>query len=170
MLDESRDEDLANRLKLRLRYKIAYHVGYSCAEIDQLVEDTLARFFGLRQRIDNSNAEECGFFLNGVCQSVIVEYNRRNGIDRGARTEPRIVNVRICREFGISDLGGSRNAVINELGERDRLILRALYLEGRSKEYICSHWCMTDREFLLLLVRAKDVARLECLPTRSVTV
>jgi DNA-directed RNA polymerase specialized sigma24 family protein len=43
-----------------------------------------------------------------------------------------------------------------ELAERDRMILRCLYLEGKDKEEICREWRMTDSQFRVVLFRAKE--------------
>ena len=45
---------------------------------------------------------------------------------------------------------------LGELAERDRAILRSLYLEGRDKEEICRDWGMTDAQFRVVLFRAKE--------------
>jgi RNA polymerase sigma-70 factor, ECF subfamily len=50
----------------------------------------------------------------------------------------------------------SINHGLNELAERDRLILRALYLEGREKDDICRQWGMSDAQFRVVLFRAKE--------------
>ena len=52
-----------------------------------------------------------------------------------------------------------RDAIDNgltELAERDRMILRSLYLEGKEKEDICREWGMTDAQFRVVLFRAKE--------------
>ncbi len=52
-----------------------------------------------------------------------------------------------------------RDAIDNslaELAERDRSILRALYLEGKDKEEICQERGMTDAQFRVVLFRAKE--------------
>ncbi len=52
-----------------------------------------------------------------------------------------------------------RDAIDNglrELAERDRMILRSLYLEGKDKEAICREWGMTDAQFRVVLFRAKE--------------
>ena len=43
-----------------------------------------------------------------------------------------------------------------ELAERDRMVLRSLYLEGKEKEDICKEWDMTDAQFRVVLFRAKE--------------
>ena len=52
-----------------------------------------------------------------------------------------------------------RDAIDNglaELAERDRAILKALYLDGRDKDEICVEWKMSDAQFRVVLFRAKE--------------
>ena len=65
------------RLRLKLRYKVLYHVGHGCADVDDLVQESLARFIRAEQSQKIRNTEEFGAFLNGVCRNVILEYRRR---------------------------------------------------------------------------------------------
>ncbi len=74
------------RLRLKLRYKVLYHVGHSCADVDDLVQETLVRFFRAEQRQTIRNTEELGAFLNGVCRNVILEYRRRQAARAGLRS------------------------------------------------------------------------------------
>ena len=70
------NEPSIDRLRLKLRYKVLYHVGHNCADVDDLVQESLARFFRAEQRHSIRNTEEFGAFLNGVCRNVILEYRR----------------------------------------------------------------------------------------------
>ena len=60
------DDSAVERLRLKLRYKVLYHVGSSCPDAEDLVQETLARFFRAEQRHQIRNTEEFGSFLNGV--------------------------------------------------------------------------------------------------------
>ena len=60
-----------------MRYKVLYHLGHNCADVDDLVQETLTRFLRAEQRRQIRNTEEFGAFLNGVCRNVILEYRRR---------------------------------------------------------------------------------------------
>ena len=54
-----------------------------------------------------------------------------------------------------------RDAIDNglaELAERDRMILRALYLEGKEKEDICKEWGMTDAQFRVVLFALRSAS------------
>jgi RNA polymerase sigma-70 factor (ECF subfamily) len=145
-----------DRLRLKLRYKVLYHLGRGCADVDDLVQESLVRFFRAEQRKLIRNTEEFGAFLNGVCRNVILEYRRRR------RREPPLDPDVPIPDPGVrpdADIFEMRNAIDNglaELAERDRGILRALYLEGREKEEICREWGMTDAQFRVVLFRAKE--------------
>jgi RNA polymerase sigma-70 factor (ECF subfamily) len=149
-------ESAIDRLRLKLRYKVLYHVGHNCADVDDLVQETLVRFFRAEQRQIIRNTEELGAFLNGVCRNVILEYRRR------IRREPTIDPDTPVPDSGIrpeADTLELRDAIDNglkELAERDRMILRSLYLEGKEKEHICRDWGMSDAQFRVVLFRAKE--------------
>jgi RNA polymerase sigma-70 factor (ECF subfamily) len=144
------------RLRLKLRYKVLYHVGHGCADVDDLVQESLVRFFRAEQRQSIRNTEEFGAFLNGVCRNVILEYRRR------IRREPIVDPDMPIRDTGIrpeAEILEMRDAIdsgLKELAERDRAILRALYLEGREKDEICREWGMSDAQFRVVLFRAKE--------------
>jgi DNA-directed RNA polymerase specialized sigma24 family protein len=65
--------------------------------------------------------------------------------DAGVRPEAEILEMRDAIDHGL-----------NELAERDRMILRSLYLEGKEKEDICKEWGMSDAQFRVVLFRAKE--------------
>ena len=151
------NDPATDRLRLKLRYKVLYHVGHNCADVDDLVQETLVRFLRAEQRQTiRNNSEEFGAFLNGVCRNVILEYRRR------ARREPLIDPDMPIPDTGIrpeAEILEMRDAIDNglaELAERDRLILRSLYLEGKDKEDICREWKMSDAQFRVVLFRAKE--------------
>src|SRR5580692_6422395 len=75
--NEALTEAAVDRLRLKLRYKVLYHLGHGCADVDDLVQESLARFFRAEQKQLIRNPDESGAFLNGVCRNVILEYRRR---------------------------------------------------------------------------------------------
>ena len=149
-------ESTLERLRLKLRYKVLYHLGHGCADVDDLVQETLARFLRAEQRQQIRNTEEFGPFLNGVCRNVILEYRRR------VRREPNLDSEVVIPDAGVrpdAEIFELREAIDNglrDLAERDRAILRSLYLEGREKDDICKQWNMTDAQFRVVLFRAKE--------------
>jgi RNA polymerase sigma-70 factor (ECF subfamily) len=150
------NEPSLDRLRLKLRYKVLYHVGHNCADVDDLVQESLTRFLRAEQRQQIRNTEEFGAFLNGVCRNVILEYRRR--IKREPTIDPDIPipDAGVRPDAEIFEMRDAIDNGLKELAERDRAILRSLYLEGKEKEDICKEWGMSDAQFRVVLFRAKE--------------
>jgi RNA polymerase sigma-70 factor (ECF subfamily) len=151
------NEPSLERLRLKLRYKVLYHVGHNCPDVDDIVQETLARFVraGQQSQIRN-NAEEFGAFVNGVCRNVILEYRRRMRREPLADPEIPIKDTGVRPEAEIFEMREAIDHGLAELAERDRMVLRSLYLEGKEKEDICKENGMTDAQFRVVLFRAKE--------------
>src|SRR6202050_3288418 len=149
-------EAAIDRLRLKRRYKVLYHVGHGCADVDDLVQESLVRFFRAEQRQLIRNTEEFGAFLNGVCRNVILEYRRRVKREPNVDPDIPIPDLGVRPDAEIFEMRDAIDNGLNELAERDRVILRSLYLEGREKEDICREWGMTDAQFRVVLFRAKE--------------
>jgi RNA polymerase sigma-70 factor, ECF subfamily len=153
---ESLSQPSIERLRLKLRYKVLYHVGHNCPDVDDLVQETLARYFRAEQRGQIRNTEEFGAFLNGVCRNVILEYRRRQRREPLADPDVPIPDTGVRPEAEVFEMRNSIDHSLSDLAERDRAILQSLYLEGRDKDAICRQWGMTDAQFRVVLFRAKE--------------
>ncbi|MDE3197409.1 MAG: sigma-70 family RNA polymerase sigma factor [Acidobacteriota bacterium] len=149
-------ESALERLRLKLRYKVLYHVGHGCPDVDDLVQESLARFLRAEQRHQIRNMDEFGAFLNGVCRNVILEYRRKMRREPLAEPDPAKPEAGSRPDAEIFELREAIDHGLSELAERDRAVLRALYLEGRDKEAICRDWNMSDAQFRVVLFRAKE--------------
>jgi RNA polymerase sigma-70 factor (ECF subfamily) len=149
-------EPSIDRLRLKLRYKVLYHVGHNCADVDDLVQESLVRFFRAEQRQLIRNTEEFGAFLNGVCRNVILEYRRRIRREPSVDPDTPIPDLGVRPDAEILEMRDAIDNGLKELAERDRMILRSLYLEGKEKEEICQEWGMSDAQFRVVLFRAKE--------------
>ena len=150
-----READLES-LRLKLRYKVLYHVGHGSADDDDIVQESLARFIRAEQRRQIRNTEEFGAFLNGVCRNVILEYRRRVKREPALDQDTPIPDTGIRPDAEVLEMRDAIDNGLAELAERDRGILRALYLEGREKDEICREWNMSDSQFRVVLFRAKE--------------
>src|ERR1700722_10551303 len=150
------NEPSIDRLRLKLRYKVLYHVGHNCADVDDLVQESLARFFRAEQRQSIRNTEEVGAFLNGVCRNVILEYRRKIRREPAIDPDMPIPDVGVRPDAEIFEMRDAIDSGLKQLAERDRVVLRALYLEGRDKEEICREWGMSDGQFRAVLFQAKE--------------
>jgi RNA polymerase sigma-70 factor, ECF subfamily len=152
---ELTDADL-ERLRLKLRYKVLYHLGHSCPDVEDLVQESLARFIRAEQRRQIRNTEEFGAFVNGVCRNVILEYRRRAHKQPLSDQDAPGPEASVRPEAEIFEIREAINHSLAELSERDHAVLRALYLEGKDKDVICRDWNMTDAQFRVVLFRARD--------------
>jgi RNA polymerase sigma-70 factor (ECF subfamily) len=142
-------------LRRKIEFKVRHHVGYFCSDVEDLVQETLARF----QRALNTNAlrkpESVGAFLNGICKNVILEYRR--GLWREIQYEAELhPEPAESPAAYLLELRNSIDAVLEQLGDRDRQVLTAFYLQERDKDEICRALGVTDAQFRIIIFRAKD--------------
>jgi RNA polymerase sigma-70 factor, ECF subfamily len=149
-------EPSLERLRLKLRYKVLYHLGHSCPDVEDVVQASILRFLRAERRQSIRNTEELGAFLNGVCRNVILEYRRKARREPLADPDIPIPDPGIRPEAEILELRDAIDGGLAELADRDRGILRALYLDGKEKDEICREWKMTDAQFRVVLFRAKE--------------
>jgi len=150
------NEPSLERLRLKLRYKVLYHVGHNCPDVEDLVQETLTRFVRAGQKNQIRNSEEFGAFVNGVCRNVILEYRRRARREPLADPDIPVKDAGVRPDAEVFEMRDAIDRSLAELAERDRMILRCLYLEGKEKEEICREWEMTDAQFRVVLFRAKE--------------
>ncbi len=151
--------DELEKLRLKLRFKVSYEVGFACPDIEDIVQETVARFLVASQNDKIRNHEAAGAFVNGVCRNVISEYRRRSHRDEPM---PDVVPEPPGRSLAEADLFELRQAIsqgLAQLPDRDRRILRAFYLEEKTKEEILEQTGLTDQNFRVILFRAKEKFR-----------
>jgi RNA polymerase sigma-70 factor, ECF subfamily len=148
-------EDL-ERLRPRVRFKVSYDVGFYCPDIDDIVQEALMRFMVAARDEKIQNPAALGAFLNGICRNVVSEYRRRNLRDEPM---PEVVPEPPGKSIPEAELFELRQAIaqgMQQLSERDRRVLRAFYLEEKSKDEILKETGMTDENFRVVLCRAKE--------------
>ena len=150
------DDQTLDKLRLKLRCKVRYHVGGVCPDVEDLVQETLFRF--LRSAKDDTirNPENVGAFLNGICNNVILEYRRRLWRDDPGTREVSDDGYSAQAEVELMEIRAAIEAGLAQLADRDHAILRSLYLEDRSRDEICEALGITDAQFRVALFRAKD--------------
>jgi RNA polymerase sigma-70 factor, ECF subfamily len=153
------DASTLERYRLKLRYKVSYHLGSSCPDIDDVVQETLVRFLRAQKTEKVRSPESTAAFLSGICNNVIHEYKRRLRkepmSEAGAPayekpTDPGADVVELRQVIGM---------VMTQLGPKDREVLRAFYLEERDKSEICRAMGLSDIQFRVALFRAKEKFR-----------
>jgi RNA polymerase sigma-70 factor, ECF subfamily len=144
-------------LKLRPRLRMP-------EQIEDVKQETFSRTLSLiRSEGGLRHAERLGPLVNSICNNVLMEQYRTSGrvetLEDG--TAERLVETRPnALSMAISDETCALvRHVLDDLNERDRRLLRAIFLEEQDKDEVCTEFGV-DRDYLrVLLHRAKGSFR-----------
>ena len=168
--DETAEQHFANyfgeliTLKLRSRLQ-------SPDAIEDVKQETFARFFILLRKDGGiREAERLGALVNSICNHVLFEHYRagkrteplddmaaENLLDQDADALGRVISL---------ETRAAVHQVLNGLADRDRKVLRSLFVEERDKDTVCREMGIS-REYIRVLVhRAKKAFRERSAKTR----
>lgn len=144
-------------LKLRSRLQ-------SPQAIQDVKQETFARVFTLlRSEGGIHHGERLGALVNSICNYVLFEHYRS-----GKRSEPLEETVAAnlldnhpdaLRQAISGETHATVHKVLDSLGERDRKVLRSIFVEERDKDEVCQELGI-NREYMRVLVhRAKQAFR-----------
>lgn len=132
----------------------------SIAAIEDLRQETFTRVLRLLAEQRIHQPERLGGFVNSVCNNVLHEHHRWQS--REISAADGFVDAIPDRTIGVSDAIVLRQMqqrvrqILDELPEKDRCLLKALFLEERSKDEVCRDFGVS-RDYLRVLVhRAKQ--------------
>lgn len=142
-------------IKLRARY-MQPHI------IDDIRQETFARVLTILKR-ENAldHPERLGAFVNSVCNNVMMEHFRSSTRAQGFEEDfdPPDENIDMDRAMVSEQAQKQVSQILAKLPERDRQILKQLFLEEKNKDDICREMGV-DRDYLrVLLHRAKSQFR-----------
>lgn len=144
------------RIKLRCRLK-------SRQAMEDVQQETFVRVLAaVRSGTGVRQPDRLGAFVNSVCNNVLLEFYRSTARDPQERDEPGeladrssdllgfLVTQQTCRQV---------RDVLARLPERDRSLLRALFLEEKDKDQLCQEFGVGRDYLRVLLHRAKQSFR-----------
>jgi RNA polymerase sigma-70 factor (ECF subfamily) len=150
------DPGQLEKYRLKLRYKVCYHLGSSCPDVDDVVQETMVRFLRALQSEKMRNPESLAAFLSGVCNNVIHEYKRRVWKEPVSGADPAPPHSFADAGAEMTELRQTIGLVMIQLSTRDRELLRAFFLEEKDKSEICLSLGLTETQFRVALFRAKE--------------
>ncbi len=148
-------------LKLRSRLK-------SPQAIEDVRQETFARVLtSLRKEGALRQPERLGPFVNTVCNNVLFEHyrssSRNQSIDQEGQPEFPATGVDVLGAIATRQLNAKVREILLDLPERDRSLLKAVFLDERDRDEVCREFGV-DREYLrVLLFRAKQEFKTEYL-------
>lgn len=143
------------QLKLRSRLNSREAIEDVRQEIFARVFSVLRSGEGLRQ------ADRLGPFVNSVCNNVLLEHYRsasRSSVEDDDKDAAEIPDLRtdVLDEIMTKETSDIVRGILEGLSERDRRLLREVFLEERDKDEVCKDFGV-DRNYLrVLLHRAKQ--------------
>jgi RNA polymerase sigma-70 factor, ECF subfamily len=142
-------------LLIKLRPRV--HSSHAVEDIQQ--ETFLRVLKTLRTEAGIRSPERFGAFVNSVCNNVLMEFYRSSS-HSGASDEDAVdIPDRTIDLDGMLTTNQTREHVrriLDQLSEKDRRLLRALFLEDKDKDEICEEFGV-DRDYLrVMLHRAKQ--------------
>ncbi|HSY62973.1 MAG TPA: RNA polymerase sigma factor [Terriglobales bacterium] len=155
------------QLKLRSRVK-------SPQAIEDLRQETFARVFATLRSQGIRQPERLGAFVNSVCNNVLLEHyrsaRRENPIEEEEGANLPDPSLDVVAILSHKEMEQKVRQVLDGLSERDRRLLREVFLEERDKDAVCRDFGV-DRDYLrVLLHRAKQAfktAYLKNLPSAT---
>jgi RNA polymerase sigma-70 factor (ECF subfamily) len=141
-------------LQLKLRSRL-----HSPQAIEDVRQETFARVLTALRGGKIRQPDRLGAFVNSMCNNVLLEHYRSSGRDTSIEDEPDqdfpAKPVDMLGALAARQMEQKVREILEELPERDRRLLREVFLEERDKDDVCRDFGV-DRDYLrVLLHRAK---------------
>ena len=142
-------------IQLKLRSRL-----HSPQAIEDVRQETFTRVFAALRGGKIRQPERLGAFVNSMCNNVLLEHYRASSRDSSLDDEEQqdfpATNVDVLGAVAAKQMGEKIREILDEMPERDRRLLREIFLEERDKDDVCKDFGV-DREYLrVLLHRAKQ--------------
>ena len=142
------------QLKLRSRLNSPH-------AIEDVRQETFTRVFvALRGEGGIRQPERLGAFVNSICNNVLLEHyrasSRHSSLEDEEEKDFPATSVDIVGVVAAKQMEAKVREILEELSEKDRRLLREVFLEERDKDEVCRDFGV-DRDYLRVLVhRAKQ--------------
>jgi RNA polymerase sigma-70 factor (ECF subfamily) len=127
--------------------------------IEDVRQETFARFFKALHERKILHPERLGAYVNSMCNHVLSEHyrsgSRETPLEEDEQKELPSNAMDLLGVLVVHETGKKVQEILEQLSERDRRLLREIFIEERDKDEVCRDFGV-DREYLrVLLHRAK---------------
>jgi RNA polymerase sigma-70 factor (ECF subfamily) len=142
-------------IQLKLRSRL-----HSPQAIEDVRQETFARVLTALRGEKIQQPERLGAFVNSICNNVLLESYRSAQRDTPLEDEEEqdfpAKGIDLLGAVAAKQIEEKVREILDELPERDRRLLREVFLEERDKDAVCRDFGV-DRDYLrVLLHRAKQ--------------
>jgi RNA polymerase sigma factor (sigma-70 family) len=142
-------------LRTRLRFKVSYHLGSQCPDIDDIVQETMSRVLESAANNKIRNPDSLGAFASSTCTNIIREYRRRVCRDAPLDAADPVQDSR-QRADDAAEIRDLVQRTLETLSDRDRELLHAFYIEEMPVQQIAARQGLTESAFRVALFRARE--------------
>jgi RNA polymerase sigma-70 factor (ECF subfamily) len=142
-------------IQLKLRSRL-----HSPQAIEDVRQEAFVRVLEAVRSGKIRQPERLGAYVNSTCNIVLQEHYRKSGRDTSLEDEedldPPAKGVDVIGAIAARQMEEKVREILEELSERDRRLLREVFLDERDKDDVCRDFGV-DRDYLrVLLHRAKQ--------------
>jgi RNA polymerase sigma-70 factor (ECF subfamily) len=142
-------------IQLKLRSRV-----HSPQAMEDIRQETFTRVFIALRGGKLRQPDRLGAFVNSMCNNVLLEHYRSSSRDTSLEDEEQkdfpAVTVDVVGAIAAHQTGEKIREILEEMSEKDRRLLREIFLEERDKDEVCRDFGV-DRDYLrVLLHRAKQ--------------
>ena len=142
-------------IQLKLRSRV-----HSPQAMEDIRQETFTRVFVALRGGKLRQPDRLGAFVNSMCNNVLLEHYRSSSRDSSLEDEEQkdfpAVSVDVVGAIAAHQTGEKIREILDEMSEKDRRLLREVFLEERDKDEVCRDFGV-DRDYLrVLLHRAKQ--------------
>jgi RNA polymerase sigma-70 factor, ECF subfamily len=142
-------------IQLKLRSRV-----HSPQAMEDIRQETFTRVFVALRGGKLRQPDRLGAFVNSMCNNVLLEHYRSSSRDSSLEDEEQkdfpAVTVDVVGAIAAHQTGEKIREILEEMSEKDRRLLREIFLEERDKDEVCRDFGV-DRDYLrVLLHRAKQ--------------
>jgi RNA polymerase sigma-70 factor (ECF subfamily) len=142
-------------IQLKLRSRL-----HSPQAIEDVRQETFTRVFAALRSGKIRQPDRLGAFVNSMCNNVLLEQyrasSRDSSLDDEEETDFPALTVDVLGAIAAKQMAEKIREILEEMPERDRRLLREVFLEERDKDEVCRDFGV-DRDYLrVLLHRAKQ--------------
>ena len=142
-------------IQLKLRSRV-----HSPQAMEDIRQETFTRVFVALRGGKLRQPDRLGAFVNSMCNNVLLEHYRSSSRDTSLEDEEQkdfpAITVDVVGAIAAHQTGEKIREILDEMSEKDRRLLREVFLEERDKDEVCRDFGV-DRDYLrVLLHRAKQ--------------
>jgi RNA polymerase sigma-70 factor (ECF subfamily) len=130
------------------------------SSVEDICQETFTRALCALRKNGIHQPERLGSFVNSICNHVLQEFYRSNGRETELKDEDQALlpdlSISPFDHISLREQQRQVRQILDELPEKDRELIKAIFLEECDKDAVCRDLGVTRQYLRVLLCRAKQ--------------